>query len=164
MSATVPFAAEAASKHRPEIQGLRAIAVLVVLFFHVWPSLLPGGYVGVDVFFVISGYLITGLLLREQDRTGTIDLVRFYGRRVKRLLPAASVVMLAVALGASLFPRMRWGAIAEDIMGSALYVQNWLLASRAVDYLHPRKRRARCSTSGRSRWKSSTTSSGRCCC
>jgi peptidoglycan/LPS O-acetylase OafA/YrhL len=135
MSATVPFAAEAASKHRPEIQGLRAIAVLVVLFFHVWPSLLPGGYVGVDVFFVISGYLITGLLLREQDRTGTIDLVRFYGRRVKRLLPAASVVMLAVALGASLFPRMRWGAIAEDIMGSALYVENWLLASRAVDYL-----------------------------
>ena len=135
MSSVVPIGAEAGSKHRPEIQGLRAIAVLIVLLFHVWPSLLPGGYVGVDVFFVISGYLITGLLLREQVRTGSIDLVRFYGRRVKRLLPAASLVMLAVALGASLFPRMHWGTIADDIIGSALYVQNWVLASRAVDYL-----------------------------
>lgn len=127
---------ETAARHRPEIQGLRAIAVLVVLVFHIWPTALPGGYVGVDVFFVISGYLITGLLLREQLATGAIDLVRFYGRRAKRLLPAASAVMLAVALGAAyFFPRMRWGDLAQDIMASALYAENWLLASRAVDYL-----------------------------
>jgi peptidoglycan/LPS O-acetylase OafA/YrhL len=135
MGAAPDLVAESSAKHRPEIQGLRAIAVLAVLVFHVWPGALPGGYVGVDVFFVISGYLITALLLREQTATGSIDLVRFYGRRARRLLPAASVVMLAVVLGIGLFPRMRWGDIAEDVIASALYVENWLLASRAVDYL-----------------------------
>ena len=79
---------------RPEVQGLRAIAVLAVLLFHIWPEWLRGGYVGVDVFFVISGYLITGHLLREVETTGRIGFADFYARRIRRqrrycwLLPA----------------------------------------------------------------------------
>src|SRR5690606_790013 len=81
------------SRFRPDIEGLRAIAVLLVLFFHA--GLPPrGGYIGVDIFFVISGFLITSLLVREAERTGTISLSQFYARRVRRLLPAASLVLL----------------------------------------------------------------------
>lgn len=118
-----------------EIQGLRAIAVLVVLIFHVWPTSLPGGYVGVDVFFVISGYLITGLLLREVQRSGTISLLDFYARRVRRLLPASTVVVVAVAASVTLLPTVQWADTAREILASTFYVQNWWLAFQAVDYL-----------------------------
>ena len=84
---------------RQEIQGLRAVAVLLVLLFHLWPDRVPGGYVGVDVFFVISGFLITSLLLREVDRTGSVSLAGFWARRLRRLLPAAYVVLVASAVG-----------------------------------------------------------------
>lgn len=77
---------------RSDIQGLRAVAVALVLLFHAFPAALPGGFVGVDVFFVISGYLITGLLLRELETTGRISLPTFYARRIRRLLPAALTV------------------------------------------------------------------------
>ncbi|XLY90012.1 acyltransferase family protein [Ectopseudomonas mendocina] len=118
-----------------EIQGLRAIAVLVVLLFHVWPSSISGGYVGVDVFFVISGYLITGLLLREAQRTGSISLTDFYARRVRRLLPASTLVIVAVAASVPLLPKVQWEDTAKEILASTFYVQNWWLASQAVDYL-----------------------------
>lgn len=125
------------SQHfRPEIQGLRAVAVLVVLLFHVWPTLVSGGYVGVDVFFVISGYLITGLLLKEVDATGRISVLNFYERRVRRLLPAASAVMIAVALCLQFVPSVRWGDVGEQIFASAFYYQNWWLGVQAVDYLN----------------------------
>lgn len=120
---------------RPEIQGLRAIAVLIVLLFHVWPSAMPGGYVGVDVFFVISGYLITGLLLREVEATGRISVLDFYGRRIRRLLPAATVVLIAAAICLQFVPTVRWGDTGEQIAASALYYQNWWLAVESVDYL-----------------------------
>lgn len=120
---------------RPDIQGLRAVAVVLVVVFHVWPHVLPGGYVGVDVFFVISGYLITGLLLREAERTGRISLVEFYGKRIKRLLPAATAVLLAVAVCLSVLPIVRWSDTANEIAASALYFENWWLAAKAVDYL-----------------------------
>ncbi|MBJ6126308.1 acyltransferase family protein [Microvirga splendida] len=119
----------------PEIQGLRAVAVLAVLIYHIWPNILPGGYVGVDVFFVISGYLITGSLFKEFERTGGIDIPAFYARRVRRLLPAATLVSLTVALAIPLFARAQWADIASSIVASALYVQNWFLAAQAVDYL-----------------------------
>jgi peptidoglycan/LPS O-acetylase OafA/YrhL len=119
----------------PEVQGLRAIAVVSVLIYHVWPDLVPGGYVGVDVFFVISGYLITGSLLKEFDATGSVSISGFYARRIRRLLPAASLVSIAVALTIPLFPQAQWFDIASSILASALYVQNWLLAVQAVDYL-----------------------------
>ena len=74
-------------EHRRDIQGLRAVAVLLVVVYHALPDLLPGGFVGVDVFFVISDFVITCMLVRELDVTGGVDLQRFYTRRLRRLLP-----------------------------------------------------------------------------
>jgi peptidoglycan/LPS O-acetylase OafA/YrhL len=118
-----------------EVQGLRAIAVLSVLIYHLWPAALPGGYVGVDVFFVISGYLITGSLIREFEAKGRISILGFYARRIRRLLPAATVVSIAVALSIPLFPKGQWADIVGGVVASAAYVQNWFLAAQAVDYL-----------------------------
>jgi peptidoglycan/LPS O-acetylase OafA/YrhL len=119
----------------PEVQALRAVAVVLVLVFHVWPESVPGGYVGVDVFFVISGFLITSHLLRELDRTARISLTGFWARRARRLLPAAFLV-LAVCAGATLalVPLTYWQQYLAEIRASTAYVQNWQLASEAVDY------------------------------
>jgi len=120
---------------RTDVQGLRGVAVALVFLFHTWPALVPGGFVGVDVFFVVSGYLVVGLLLRELTRAGRIDFARFYARRIRRLLPAATTVLLAVALCTPLLlPATRWRSIALDVVGSVLYVENWNLAARSVDY------------------------------
>ena len=90
----------ARSAHRPEIDGLRALAVLAVVAYHAEVPWLPGGFVGVDVFFVISGYLITGLLVREVETRGRLSVAGFYGRRARRLLPVAALVSVAtVAVG-----------------------------------------------------------------
>lgn len=124
------------SKIRAEIQGLRAVAVGIVTLFHVWPEALPGGYVGVDVFFVISGFLITGLLVREGEREGRIKLITFYARRARRLLPAAALVLVAVALFTPvLLPASQWNDIGYGVLASLFYVENWRLAAEAVDYL-----------------------------
>jgi peptidoglycan/LPS O-acetylase OafA/YrhL len=121
---------------RPDVQGLRALAVSMVVIYHLYPSLLPGGFAGVDVFFVISGFLITGHLLREYRKTGTVSLVGFWGRRARRLLPAA-VLVLAVTWVVSLLvlPSTQLPETAAQVRASALYFQNWQLASDAVDYL-----------------------------
>ena len=121
---------------RPEIQALRAVAVALVVVFHVWPDALPGGYIGVDVFFVISGFLITGHLFSEVERTGRISLPGFWARRIRRLLPAASVVLLASLVAMlALIPRSLWQQTAVEIGASALYGENWVLAASSVDYL-----------------------------
>lgn len=121
---------------RPDVQGLRAVAVFSVMIFHIWPSALTGGYVGVDVFFVISGYLITAHLLREVNDTGTIDFRRFYLRRAWRLLPASFLVIACVvALTPVLLPPRLWLDTAQEGFASLLYFQNWLLAFKSVDYL-----------------------------
>ena len=121
---------------RRDIQGLRAVAVLLVLGFHAGVPGLGGGYVGVDVFFVISGFLITGLIVRELGRTGRLSLGRFYARRIRRLLPATAVTFVGVAvLTVVALPVTRWASIAGDIVASAAYVMNWRLADRSVDYL-----------------------------
>ncbi|RUV00241.1 acyltransferase [Mesorhizobium sp. M6A.T.Cr.TU.017.01.1.1] len=123
-------------RFRPDIQGLRGLAVALVVVFHLWPDVLPGGYVGVDVFFVISGYLITGLLARTAMRDGRISLIEFYSRRIRRLLPAATLVLLVTLCGTLFFlSKARWEETANQIGASALYVQNWRLASIAVSYL-----------------------------
>lgn len=88
---------------RPEIQGLRGVAVALVVVFHLWPAALSGGYVGVDVFFVISGFLITGLLARMATAGGHAWLLTFYSRRVRRLLPAALLALLVTLAGTLLF-------------------------------------------------------------
>jgi peptidoglycan/LPS O-acetylase OafA/YrhL len=119
----------------PEVQALRALAVLLVVLYHFWPLRLPGGFVGVDVFFVISGFLITSHLHREVVRRGRISLTSFYARRARRLLPASLLVLLATAVGSALvLPVTRWVSTAGDILASTFYVQNWGLAARAVDY------------------------------
>jgi peptidoglycan/LPS O-acetylase OafA/YrhL len=121
---------------RPELQGLRAIAVGLVVAYHLHPGALPGGFVGVDVFFVISGFLITGQLVAMAERPDGISLTRFWAGRIRRLLPAASVVLAACLVAMLLLvPPAQWQRTVIEIGASALYVQNWTLAANAVDYL-----------------------------
>lgn len=103
--------------YRPEIDGLRAVAVLAVVAYHAMPASLPGGFVGVDVFFVISGYLITSLLVAEHARTGRLEIPAFYARRALRLLPALFTVVLATVSLAMLFAPM--GAFVHSVVESA---------------------------------------------
>lgn len=120
---------------RPDIEGLRAIAVVLVLLYHAQLELFSGGFVGVDIFFVLSGFLITRSLLEEAAR-GRVSLPEFYGRRIRRLLPAAAVTLVATAVGvALLLPVTTWRDFGGDIAASAGYVVNWRLAARSVDYL-----------------------------
>ena len=123
------------SKFRPDIEGLRAVAVGAVLLYHAGIPFVEGGFIGVDVFFVISGFLITGLLLRELEGSGTISLVRFYSRRAKRLLPLTVVVLGVVVLCSwGLFDPIRMEKVSLDVVAAGLYVLNWLLAFQAANY------------------------------
>lgn len=125
-----------ARKFRPEIQALRALAVILVVVNHVWPSYAPGGYVGVDVFFVISGFLITSHLALEISQRGTVSLAAFWARRIRRLLPAACTVLIAsLALAMFVLTPQFWNQNLREILGAAFYVENWVLAGAAVDYL-----------------------------
>ncbi|MCK6065546.1 MULTISPECIES: acyltransferase family protein [Microbacterium] len=122
----------------PHVQGLRAIAVLLVVLYHFWPGRLPGGYVGVDVFFVISGFLITGHLMRELTATGTVRLAQFWARRARRLLPASLLVLLfcaLVAMSPYLTPTSALPNEVQEIVASTFYVENWFLALTSADYL-----------------------------
>ena len=122
---------------RPEIQALRALAVVLVVIYHVNPyGLLPGGYIGVDVFFVISGFLITAHIAKGLERDGGFKLSGFYMRRVRRLLPAALTVLAVVGVMTFVFlPATRWNGTAPEIASSVFYVQNWYLAEHSVAYL-----------------------------
>lgn len=119
------------------IQGLRAIAVLLVVVFHFWPGRLTGGYIGVDVFFVISGFLITGQLVRELHATNRIGLPSFWAKRVRRLMPAAVLVLIVSALAtAFILPLSYLISSLTDISASLLYVENWHLVASSADYLN----------------------------
>jgi peptidoglycan/LPS O-acetylase OafA/YrhL len=136
----LPVATRPATDHRsdfrPDIQGLRALAVSMVVAYHLYPSLVPGGFAGVDVFFVISGFLITGHLWRGYQRDGQVRLLDFWGRRARRLVPAAALVLTVTWVIARLvLPPDRLADTAGQIRASALYFQNWQLAHEAVDYL-----------------------------
>jgi peptidoglycan/LPS O-acetylase OafA/YrhL len=131
-----PEAHSSRSALRAEIQALRALAVALVLVYHLWPAVLPGGFVGVDVFFAISGFLITSLLLREAERDGSVSLRAFWARRARRILPAALLTVLVCALATvALVPLTRWQQFFAEMRASTAYVQNWKLAGDAVDYL-----------------------------
>ncbi|MGY4856584.1 acyltransferase family protein [Cryobacterium sp. AP23] len=119
---------------RRDIQGLRALAVIAVICDHViqWPS---GGFAGVDIFFVISGFLITGVLLREHDATGRISLRTFYANRIRRILPAAAAVLaVTVGIGYLLFNQSRTLATALDALASLFFVANWRFTAVGADY------------------------------
>lgn len=127
--------ASSPSKQRSDIQGLRTVSVGVVIAYHLRPDLLPGGFVGVDVFFVISGFLIVGSLVREVCERGRIDLLDFYARRIRRLVPAATAVLLStLAATLVLLPQNRWQSIALDIIMSASQIQNWNQAFSSISY------------------------------
>jgi peptidoglycan/LPS O-acetylase OafA/YrhL len=111
--------------------------VLLVVAYHCGLPFVSGGYVGVDVFFVISGFLITGLLLREARRTGTVSIPRFYARRALRLLPASAVVVVATVGASALWlPPLRLTAILSDALHTTVYAMNWRLAATGTDYLN----------------------------
>lgn len=111
------------------------MAALFVVCFHLWPGQIRGGFAGVDVFFVISGFLITGHLARELATDGTVRLPAFYARRARRLLPAALTVLLASAVGVfAVLPMTVWQRSFQEIAASALYFENWSLAAGSVDY------------------------------
>lgn len=121
---------------RPEIQGLRALAVSVVVVYHFWPEWVPGGYVGVDVFFVISGFLITAHISRGLLENRGFSLASFYARRLRRLLPASLLVLLASSIATLVWlPETMWNSVGRQLLASVFYVQNWVLAADSVDYL-----------------------------
>lgn len=121
---------------RADIEGLRGLATVLVLLYHAGIPLAGGGYVGLDVFFVISGFLITGLLLKEFDGTGRIALGRFYVRRIRRLLPSVVVVLAAiVAMGWALMTPLARDRLAGDVLAANFYYSNWRFAGQEGDYL-----------------------------
>lgn len=125
-----------AGRIRPEIQALRAVAVVAVVVYHFFPGRVPGGYVGVDVFFVISGYLIIGHILREVETTGRVRLVDFWARRARRLIPASALTLIATAVAIVIWvPEVYWTQFLDELGAAALYVVNWALAASSIDYL-----------------------------
>ena len=122
---------------RPDIEGLRAVAVTLVVLSHAGIGLFAGGYVGVDVFFVISGFLITTLLRKEIRARGTISLAGFYARRAVRLLPVSAVVLVATLVASWLWlPATRFRSISWDALFSTFYGINWRLAYEGTEYLN----------------------------
>lgn len=121
--------------YRPDIDGLRALAVVLVVAYHADVPFVSGGFVGVDVFFVISGFLITGLLLAEARDTGRISFASFIARRIRRLLPMASVVLIATGFAAwFLVAPIDFGTFSSQIAASALWVANWYFVSESANY------------------------------
>lgn len=118
----------------PALDGLRAVAVALVLVNHGGIPGVDGGFIGVDIFFVLSGFLITALLLEELDRTGRVDVAEFWIRRARRLLPALLVLVAAVAGCRELFPPEAVAGIRDDAVAAFLWVANWSLVARKADY------------------------------
>jgi peptidoglycan/LPS O-acetylase OafA/YrhL len=132
-----PATRRSTRQFRPDIEGLRAVAVLGVVLYHAHVGLLRGGFAGVDVFFVVSGYLITGLLWDELQSRGHISLGAFYARRARRLLPASVLVVAVTAVSARHWlPPLQVPSVAKDGVSSALYVANYRFAMARTDYLH----------------------------
>lgn len=124
---------------RPDVEGLRAIAVVLVLLEHAGLSLVSGGFIGVDVFFVLSGFLITGLMLKEIETTGRISIVRFYARRARRLLPAGTLVLITTVVASYIWlGGARAERVAEDARWSALFASNFRFIQQGTDYLDAR--------------------------
>ena len=121
---------------RPDVQGLRAIAVLLVVFFHSGINVFSGGFVGVDVFFVISGFVITGVLLRERGETGRPSILAFYGRRSRRIIPAATLVIIVTVVASYYFLGIGGGIpTASDGRWAAVFLANFHFIATSTNYL-----------------------------
>jgi len=133
METTSPAAAH--NPHRTDLQGLRAMAVLLVALAHAGVPFLAGGFVGVDVFFVLSGFLITNLMLQEVRVRGSVSLGEFYARRARRILPAAVLTLVATDVAAFfLLNFVRARETVHDSIGAGGFVANFRYAARGVDY------------------------------
>jgi peptidoglycan/LPS O-acetylase OafA/YrhL len=117
------------------LDGLRAVAVTLVVLYHLGPGLAPGGYLGVDVFFPISGFLITTLLLRERVASGGIDVLQFWQRRARRLLPALAVVLLACSAAAFVIGGDVLVELGRQLLGASTFSYNWLSIAEGASYL-----------------------------
>lgn len=112
---------------RADITGLRALAVIPVLLFHAWPELLPGGFFGVDVFFVISGYLISGIIFRGLA-AGNFSFRDFYAKRIRRILPNLILLLTVVlGIGACVLTAAEYGTLGKHVYSSAFFYQNFRL-------------------------------------
>lgn len=130
-----PLPISQAFAHRPALDGLRTVAVYLVVLFHSELTWMRGGFIGVDLFFVLSGFLVTNVMLAEHRATGSIRLRRFYARRVRRLLPAALVAIVIICLLASITePRLVAMSFINDARSSLLYVANWNFLSASTNY------------------------------
>ena len=126
------------STYRPDIEGLRGIAVLLVVAFHCGIPGVTGGFVGVDVFFVLSGYLITGLLVTEIQKTSRLNLLNFYARRVRRLLPASALTLaVTLLIGALIMAPQELAFAGRAARATALYMSNIFFAKNAANYFSP---------------------------
>jgi peptidoglycan/LPS O-acetylase OafA/YrhL len=135
VQASPAAARSSADSFRPDLEGLRGVAILLVLAFHAGIPGIGGGFIGVDVFYVLSGFLITGLLLRERERTGRISLSGFYARRARRILPAAAVVLvLTLVAAAFVISPLDLPRVARDAVAVALSAGNIRFALGATDY------------------------------
>jgi peptidoglycan/LPS O-acetylase OafA/YrhL len=113
--------------YRPDIDGLRAVAILAVIAFHAFPSLCPGGFVGVDVFFVISGYLITGIILRQIDER-RFGFLLFYARRLRRIFPGLLLVLAGCLIfGWFALLAVEYGPLGKHVAAGASFVSNFVL-------------------------------------
>ena len=125
----------ASDEFRPDVEGLRAVAVIVVVLFHLRLGAVQGGFVGVDVFFVLSGFLITRLVLRELASTGTLSLSGFWARRARRLLPASCLVLVVTVIaGTMVLAPLAQRTLAVDAMAAGVFVVNFVFAGRFGDY------------------------------
>ena len=121
--------------YRPALDGVRCLAVYLVVVFHTGVGVFSGGFVGVDLFVVLSGFLVSTILFQELADTGRLDLARFYDRRVRRLLPAALLVVLATgAVAVVMLSTIRRAPLVGDAQSALLYVANWRFLFQTNDY------------------------------
>lgn len=135
MSAAAGTFRIADTSFRPDVEGLRGIAILLVVLFHCAVPGFGGGFIGVDIFFALSGYLITNLIVNEIERNGRLNFRQFYARRVRRLLPASGLVVVAtLLLGFALYSPLEQAAHASMARYTLLYISNYLFMHDAADY------------------------------
>src|SRR5215212_6692604 len=133
-AAIMPKPVGSSQRYMPGLDGLRAIAVLAVIAYHIDPGWVPGGLLGVGVFFTLSGYLITDLLLGQREATGRIHLGDFWLRRARRLLPALFLMLAVVVAWITLLNRSQLPALRGDVVAAAAYVSNWWNIVREASY------------------------------